>query len=195
MTRDTLNGLVAFITPGNDEYSVAQGAPFEGPGGIAAGTTESLIWALDSFVPTPPLPGVSERVPISGATAQALNHYALQVNPAAAGGGFVSHFSRLSYKEKGEVFRLFEGDPAWEGSAVRYLAALLPGFVASIAFSELPYHEGGGKLRERPVGWELFGYTGGNDGSADFKGYWKGHKAATKAHRYVKHPKKRRKRA
>src|SRR3954452_5922514 len=46
LTRDTLNGLLAFILPGDDEYSKAQGTPENGPGAIGAGTLEPFISAL-----------------------------------------------------------------------------------------------------------------------------------------------------
>ena len=51
LTRDTLNGLVAFVTPGDDPYSVAQGVATTGPGGIAAGATDAMIETLDRVVP------------------------------------------------------------------------------------------------------------------------------------------------
>ena len=192
LTRDTMNGLVAMITPGNDEYSVAQEAAFDGAGGIEGGTTGVLIKALDEFVPTPIAGGpTGSRVPISAAVAQALNRYATEVNPAAARGGFISPFSRLSYLEKGEVFRLFESDPAWEDNSVRYLAGILPAFVASITFSEAAFTNPDGTLRETPVGWKITKYTAPNDGWKEFQGYWKGHKSAAKAHRYVRHEHKK----
>jgi hypothetical protein len=53
LARDTLNGLIAFVVPGNDEYSVAQGVQLEVPGGIAAHTTDFLIRSADFFVPVP----------------------------------------------------------------------------------------------------------------------------------------------
>src|SRR5919204_3213071 len=38
VVTDTFSGLVAFVVPGSDPYSVAQGASTSEPGGIAAGT-------------------------------------------------------------------------------------------------------------------------------------------------------------
>ena len=52
LTRDTLNGLVAFVVPGPDAYSKAQGQSSKRPGGIQAGTTPALIELLDRFVGT-----------------------------------------------------------------------------------------------------------------------------------------------
>lgn len=160
LTRDTINGLVAFVTPGDDEYSVAQGVSTRGPGGIAAGTTGVIVETLDRVVPAPLVGGsTGATVPISGAVAQLLNNYAVQVNPAASRGGFVSPFARLSFKEKAEVFRRCESDPAGEGTSVRNLAGLLPAFPAFLAFSEAGVFKNG-KLTDTPVGWGISGYAG-----------------------------------
>ena len=53
LSRDTLNGLGAFVLPGDDEYSAAQGTPRHGPGAQQARTGDFLISALDDFVPFP----------------------------------------------------------------------------------------------------------------------------------------------
>ena len=39
LVKQTMNGLVAFIVPGRDRYSVAQGTKSRTPGGIEAGAT------------------------------------------------------------------------------------------------------------------------------------------------------------
>lgn len=51
LTRDTLNGFIAFIVPGADDYSRAQGTPRSEPGGLAAGGTDFLVESLDQFLP------------------------------------------------------------------------------------------------------------------------------------------------
>jgi hypothetical protein len=53
LARDTLDGLVAFVVPGSDRYSRAQGTPRTEPGAIDARATDFMIEALDSFVPFP----------------------------------------------------------------------------------------------------------------------------------------------
>lgn len=53
LSRDTLNGLTAFVVPGQDAYSRAQGTPRTEPGGMAAEGTDFLIQAVDNFVPFP----------------------------------------------------------------------------------------------------------------------------------------------
>jgi hypothetical protein len=178
LTRETINGLVAFVTPGDDEYSVAQGVSTDGPGGIAAGAVGPLIVSLDRSVP-PPLVG-------SEAVAQLLNNYASAVNPVASRGGFASPFARLSFAEKGEVFRRFESDPAFRGSLIRNRAGLLPSAPAWTAFSEAAVFEDG-RLTGTPVGWQISGYGGPSDGWNEFKGYWRGQRAAQHAHRFIGH--------
>ena len=53
LSRDTLNGFVAFTVPGRDAYSRAQGTPRGEPGGIEAGGTDFLIDNVDRFLPLP----------------------------------------------------------------------------------------------------------------------------------------------
>src|SRR4051812_14498857 len=98
VVRDTYNGLVAFVVPGNDAYSKAQDEHAKGPGGIAAGAVTAIMTGLDHYVPAAV---VSNHVTVlaSDGVAAVLNHYAQRVNPAASRGGFVSQFARLSFKE------------------------------------------------------------------------------------------------
>jgi hypothetical protein len=56
LATDTLNGLVAFVVPGPDSYSVAQGVSDSAPGGIAADGTNFMLNALDNFFPLPQEP-------------------------------------------------------------------------------------------------------------------------------------------
>jgi hypothetical protein len=53
LSRDTLNGFIAFSLPGQDGYSNAQGTPRNEPGGIEAGGTDFFITNLDRFLPFP----------------------------------------------------------------------------------------------------------------------------------------------
>jgi hypothetical protein len=53
LSRDTINGFVAFVVPGPDAYSVAQGVHTSDPGGIDAQTPDFLMASLDDFVPLP----------------------------------------------------------------------------------------------------------------------------------------------
>src|SRR5215510_2117856 len=51
---DTMNAFVAFIAPGPDEYSVAQGVSTPEPGGLDAHATAFRIGALDLSAPVAP---------------------------------------------------------------------------------------------------------------------------------------------
>jgi hypothetical protein len=177
LTVDTLSGMIAFVVPGNDPYSVAQGQKANGPGGIAAGGVEALIAGLDRYVPVTTLGG-NQSLPASGGVAALLNEYAMRVNPVAAGGGFPSPFARLSFAEKAKVFEVFEGDPALEGTEVRFVAGILPGFSAFVSFSEVGVRKADRTLSKRPVGWDIARYGGVREGHAEFKGYYRGHRKA-----------------
>jgi hypothetical protein len=194
MTLDTLNGLAAFIAPGNDEYSVSQGVSTPEPGGVAAGVATALAEGLDDFVPAPLVAGSTGiAVPASGGVAGLLNAIALQVNPGASNGGFLSPFARLRFAEKGEVFRRFESDPTLADTEFRFVAGILPGFVGFLAYSEAGVYENG-RLTGTPVGWQLTRFGGPSEGWNELKGYYRGRRAATQAHRFVKHRHRRRRR-
>lgn len=53
LSRDAIGGLAAFVVPGDDAYSVAQGVTAAGPGAVGAKTIEFLLASLDDFVPFP----------------------------------------------------------------------------------------------------------------------------------------------
>jgi hypothetical protein len=53
VSRDTISGLVAFVVPGPDPYSTAQGVTTSEPGGIDAKGADFLLDALDHFFPLP----------------------------------------------------------------------------------------------------------------------------------------------
>jgi hypothetical protein len=168
LVRDTLNGLVAFVAPGPDSYSVAQGESSLRPGGIAVGATETLIGLIDALAPIT-APGNSAAV------ASVPNAVAEQVGPGASRGGFRSHFARLSFDRKAEMLRRLDGDPA---PPVRYLAAFAPALAALISYAEYGALSGRRLLR-RPVGWNLSRYEGVADGRAELLGYYRGRRRAT----------------
>jgi hypothetical protein len=110
-----------------------------------------------------------------------LNQYAQRVNPAATGGGFPSPFARLPFADKAKVFELFESDPAAEGTELRFVAGILPGFAAFLAFSETGVlNRGTGALSGRAVGWDIARYGGPAEGHAELRGYYGGHRSAAK---------------
>jgi hypothetical protein len=179
MTRDTMNGLVAFVVPGPDAYSKAQGQSSKTPGAIAAKTTDAVIELLDGFVGTSEGP----TLPSSGGVATLLNGYALQVNPAAVGGGFVSPFARLKFAEKVEVFRRFEADT--EGSELRFVSGILIGAVGFLSHTEWgAYDFQARKLKGVPVGWKTSHYAGVAEGRNELKGYFQGRRAVHTSRRY-----------
>ena len=192
VVRDTINGLVAFVVPGADAYSKAQGQESATAGGLEARATDFLIESLDGYVPQPDLPGASndDTAPLSGAVAVLLNALALQVNPAATAGGFLSPFSRLSFAEKAEVFRRIEeldmGDadlpqPFTQSSGnMRFIGGALLEFAAFGSYAEWHVFDAETRTVEgRPVGWELSGYEGPRDGWPELIGYYQDRKAVT----------------
>lgn len=82
LSRDTLNGFVAFGLPGRDAYSSAQGTPRSEPGGIEAGGTDFLIDNVDRFLP---LPDAIVR-PAAVALVSALHDLPLPLDPGLLGG-------------------------------------------------------------------------------------------------------------
>lgn len=56
LSSDTISGLVAFVVPGPDAYSVAQGVHDTAPGGLAADGSAFMLNALDNFYPVPQEP-------------------------------------------------------------------------------------------------------------------------------------------
>jgi heme-degrading monooxygenase HmoA len=160
LVKDTLNGLIAFVVPGPDPYSAAQGMRTDEPGGIDAGILDLLIGVLNL---SPSAPG---EPPGSAKVAGLLNQIAGQINPSAAG-SLISPFARLSFVEKTRVFQAIEANPQ-----TLTLATLL----AAIAF--LVYSEGSAfdaatrTIQGVPVGWRISSYDGTADGYNEFKGYY-----------------------
>jgi hypothetical protein len=181
---ETLSGLVAFILPGDDPYSEAQGTKTDEPGGIAAGTVPVFIRNLDAFVPVA-IPGAgTETLPASGGVAMLLNRYALEVNAAAGEADAISPFARLTFEEKAEVMRLLEADPLWDDTEFKFVSGILPGFVGFLAWSEAGVIDSDTrKPKSRPVGWRLSKFDGPAEGHPEFRGYYRGHRSARRRRR------------
>jgi hypothetical protein len=180
VTRDTMNALVAFVVPGPDPYSKAQGESSPTPGAIAAKTTDAVIELLDRFVGT----SAGPTLPSSGGAAALLNGYALQVNPAAANGQFLSPFARLKFAEKIEVFHRFEADT--EGSELRFVSGILIGAVGFLSHGEYGVFDSAtGKLTGTPVGWKTSHYAGIAEGRNEMKGYYQGRRKVHTSRRYA----------
>jgi hypothetical protein len=167
----TMNGLVAFVVPGRDRFSRAQGTKTKTAGGIEGGTTPVLIRTLDRFLPGP--------LPLSATAATILNEVAASVDSSSRRGRFASPFANLSFAEKTKVFKTLEALDEESSGAIRFLAGNLPGLVAFLAYSEAgSFDRRRNRLRRRPLGWRLAHYAGIADGRKELKGYWQGRKAA-----------------
>ena len=160
VVEDTFNALLAFVLPGRDAYSVAQGVSDSDPGGAETGVVNVFISTVDAS--TPYVPAFSSTV------ATLLNQFAMLVNPAAASGPFVSPFARLSFAEKAAVFQIMDGiEP------LKLLGGLLPLFTAFFAFSEAGVYDPATRaLSGPPLGWTLCRYSGVSDGRDECLGYF-----------------------
>src|SRR3954451_236417 len=100
LVADTFNGLVSFVVPGPDAYSVAQGQSTPEPGGIDAYATPALIQGLNFASPVPP--------DLATVVATLLNTAAQIVDPASAGGPFPAPFANLAFAEKAASLAVLE---------------------------------------------------------------------------------------
>ena len=127
LVEETVNGLVAFVVPGRDRYSIAQGAKSAKAGGIEAGATAAVIQTLDRFLPSDP--------PLSSTTATILNQFATTVRAASRRGKCDSAFANLSFAEKAKVFQTIEGLTGPDVGSIRFCSATCP---TSSRFSPTP---------------------------------------------------------
>lgn len=159
---DTFNGLLTFIVPGPDEYSVAQGVSTPEPGAIEANVTHVFIETIDDTAPYLPQ--------FSAVASGILNDLATFVNPSP-GGTFLSHFARLSFDEKVAVIKIMDST-----DELKPLAGVLLAFGAFLVYSEAGVFDPTTRsLTDTPVGWTLSGYQGIADGRDEFRGYF-GHR-------------------
>lgn len=196
LVRESLNALVAFVLPGDDPFSVAQGVTAPGPGGVAGGAVDGVIDVLDHVIPVPDNAGANNlAIPLSPAVAGLLDTVALVVNPLASltgGGPSLAPFARLSFADKAKVLQLLEGlelpdvvlpEPLTKVSGnLNYLFGILPSLVGFISFGESSVFDSGSRsLRSRPVGWQISNHRpdGPTDGWPELKGYWQGRRKAS----------------
>jgi hypothetical protein len=160
VTVDTFNGLLAFVAPGSDSYSIAQGVSTPELGGVGVGAVDVLIATVDES--TPFVPSFSAQV------AAILNSLGLAVD-ASASGPFAAPFANLSFAAKVGVFQIMDGT-----TALQPLAGVLPPFVAFFAYSEAAAFDPVTRtLTGQPLGWTLSQYQGVADGRAEFLGYFR----------------------
>jgi hypothetical protein len=159
VTRDTFNGLLAFVVPGSDGYSIAQGVSTPEAGGVSVGATDVLIATVDGS--TPFIPSFSAQV------AAILNGLALVANPIVSG-PFLAPFANLSFAAKAGVFGIMDVT-----DALKPLGGILPPFAAFFAYSEAGAFDPATRtLRGAPLGWSLCQYRGVADGRDEFLGYF-----------------------
>jgi hypothetical protein len=162
LTHDTINGLLAFVLPGSDPWSLAQGVNTADPGGVDAGVVDVLIATIDES--TPFIPSFSAQV------AAILNGLAQSVNPGGGGGTLASPFANLSFAQKAAVFQIMDATPALE-----LFGGLLPLFAAFFCYSEAGVLDPATrKLSGQPLGWTLCNYQGVADGRDELLGYFPG---------------------
>jgi hypothetical protein len=161
VTHDTFNGLLAFVLPGSDVYSIAQGVSTADPGGVDTGVTDVLVRTIDGS--TPFIPSFSVQV------AGILNLLAQSVNPGG-GGTLASPFANLSFAQKASVFQIMDATPTLE-----LFGGLLPLFAAFFCYSEGGvFDPATRKLTGQPLGWTLCHYQGVADGRDELLGYFSG---------------------
>ncbi len=161
LTRDTFNGLLAFVVPGSDAYSIAQGVGTAEPGGVDANVADTLIATVDES--TPFVPSFSAQV------AAILNGLAAFVHPNPPG-AFASPFANLSFAEKAAVFQIMDAT-----AELTLLGGLLPPFAAFFTYSDAgTFDPATRSLTGKPVGWMLSNYQGVADGRDELLGYFPG---------------------
>jgi hypothetical protein len=163
LVTDTLNGLTAFVVPGPDAYSVAQGEVTAEAGGVDASAGEALVQGLNAAHASQPT--------LAASVAALLNGIAVAVNANAASGQFASPFANLAFAEKGLVFATLEREQSFEH--LRSLVGVLPGLVAFLAYSEVGvFNPATRSLVGQPVGWAIASYDGVADGRDELIGYF-----------------------
>lgn len=164
---DTLNGVVAYVVPGDDRHSAAQGVSSPHPGGVAALGGQGVLVTLEAAGPG-----------TAAAAVAVLNGFARAVDPGAdaraGAAGFDAPFAVLSFASKGAVFEQLSHSV---DDTFRMLGGLLPVIAAFVCYSEYGALGATG-LASRPVGWQLTGYDGDVDGRDDFRGYYGGRRRA-----------------
>ncbi|MEE2032071.1 hypothetical protein [Rhodococcus chondri] len=173
--RDTINGILSFVVPGNDAYSHQQGVATDRPGGVTPGTAESLERTLDQAVAIPMFGPAGITLPGAAGAAVLLNIFATTADPAAAAGPFAAPFANLDHATKAQVFEWLDTDPRFEGFILRFVVNTIPTLAAFAAYSEVSAFDRAQRTTTgRPVGWELSNYAGPSDGWDEVIGYYGG---------------------
>jgi len=197
-----------YFAPLPDNYAQAMAAAFatsvsDSP--LPAGALEALGLELEQQAVTldralQALLGNDGAVPLSLLFALTLNFEASAVNPASILGPIpTSPFANLAFADKAKVFERIERvdtdliaaldsnlpEPLRNeiSGLIKFVGGTLLEFAGYTAFTEFgTFDREKGVATSRPVGWEVSNYLPGRstpvDGTADFIGYYKKHKAA-----------------
>ena len=169
LVRDTFNGLIAFVVPGPDQYSVAQGVSTTAAGGIDTQILEALLQSIDESAPYLPT--------FSAVAAGILNQFAEAVHPNVSG-PFSSPFACLSFAEKAAVFQFMDATPS-----LAAFSGVLPAIVGFLCYSDAGSFDPVTRtLTSTPLAWSLSNYSGTADGRAELRGYWLGRTHTDGAH-------------
>jgi hypothetical protein len=159
LVHDTVNGLLAFVVPGPDAYSLSQGVSTAESGGVGTVGADILITTLDEYTPFVPQ--------FSATVAMVLNGLAEIVNPSAIG-PLTSPFARLSFAEKAGIFQIMDAT-----ESLRALAGVLPALAAAFSYSEAGVFDPATRsLTGQPIGWQICNYQGVAEGRDEFLGYF-----------------------
>jgi hypothetical protein len=234
LTLDTLSGVTAFVMPGDDAYSTHQGVALPEPGGIAAEAPALVADILNTYYAVPevaaflvevltaelsavPLPEgltaltwldglleVDATLPLGPIAAAIVDLLAVQVDPTSVTGPFLTPFPRLSWADKAEVWRRFEGELpdlftiggpgsrlpvistilellATLGGLLRFASGAILEITIFAGYSEYGVFDPATRtLTGRPVGWELAEYPPEQpvDGWDELIGYYHGRTTA-----------------
>jgi hypothetical protein len=169
LVTQTFNGLAAFVVPGPDDYSLAQGVSTPEPGGVDAHAGEALVAGLNFADASQPA--------LAAGAATLLNSVAVGVDAGSAIGQFASPFANLRFDQKGVVFSILEGAPNFE--QFRPLVGVLPALAAFLSYSEVGvFNPATRSIGATPVGWQISSYDGVADGRDELVGYFEGRRRA-----------------
>jgi len=178
LIAETMNGVLAFVVPGGDAFSLQQQLTHATPGGVEAGATLPLIFGLNVAAPAPPgFASLSEALTYILNTVAGFIPSQADANPA-----MTSAFSKLTFAEKTMLFTMMDDpDPTspLQGQFVGLSGPLII-FAGMMTYSEAPVlNPMTGELVTTPVGWTISSYEGVSNGRRDFQGYYKGRRAAS----------------
>jgi hypothetical protein len=169
-----LNGVVAYVVPGEDGYSRQQGLTAPYPGGVAAGAGRALAHTYDQAVEVAIAPALAINLPGAQGVSLLLALFTAWRYPSASG-PFDHPFANLRHAQKGAVLADLDRQEFWQATPLGYALGTLVTLAAFCSFAEAGvYDRARGSLARWPVGWTLARYRGVSDGWPELLGYWQG---------------------